>query len=372
MARTSKNVLVTGGAGFIGGHLVEALVAHGYKVRVLDNLGKPTHTGKLPEWFNKKAEFVKGDVRSKKDWEKALKGVDYVFHLAGYMDYRMDFSTYTRANTESTALLYEVIVERNLPVKKVIIASSQAVYGEGKYLCRVHGIQYPESRASKRLQKKDWDVYCHCGRKFVRVLPQRETDTLMPTNPYAISKRGLEEVALMLGREYQIPTVLLRYAIVHGARQSFRNFYSGALRAYVVQALAGERIEMHEDGAQIRDFVHIDDVVAAHMKVLESPKANYEIFNIGCGRKDTVMDLSRTVAKVVGIPHNPVLKGVYRVRTTRHSCMDVSKLKKLGWKPKKKLEDNVRDYVAFVCKHPEAITILKKQYGELSAQRLVQ
>src|SRR3989344_1345706 len=126
-------VLIAGGAGFIGSHLVDALISLGYAVRVLDNLGPPSHNGKLPAWFNKKAEFIKGDVRVKRDWEKALQGVSYVFHLAAYMDYHMDFSTYVSTNTESAALLYEAIIEKKLSVKKVVLASSQAVYGEGKY-----------------------------------------------------------------------------------------------------------------------------------------------------------------------------------------------------------------------------------------------
>ncbi|MDE1925257.1 MAG: NAD-dependent epimerase/dehydratase family protein [Patescibacteria group bacterium] len=370
--KTNNLVLVTGGAGFVGSHLVDGLIASGYRVRVLDNLRRPTHTGGLPAWFNKKAQFVRGDVDKKSDWEKALKDVSYIFHLAGYMDYRMDFSEYVRANAESAALLYEVIVEKRLPVKKVIVASSQAVYGEGKYVCRVHGLQYAKPRDEKRLKKQDWAVYCACGKKMAGPIAQKEDDELMPTNPYAITKRALEELALMLGREYSIPTVVLRYAIVHGSRQTFRNFYSGALRAYAVQALAGERIEMHEDGHQIRDFVHIDDAVAAHMVVLKSSKANYEIFNVGSGRRDTVMDLAKTVAKAVGVRHNPLLKGVFRVRTTRHSLMDVSKLKRLGWRPKKKLEDNVRDYVAFIKGYPEAIRYLRQSYRDMAAKSLVQ
>jgi len=365
-------VLITGGAGFIGAHLASALVKRGYRVRAMDVLVKPNHGTKPPAWLDKKVHFLRGDVRKKKDWEKALKGVSYVFHLAGYMDYRMDFSNYVRSNTESTALLYEVIVEMKLPIKKVVLASSQAVYGEGKYECSDHGIQYAKPRDPKLLAKKDWDVYCFCGKKFARALPQMEDDDIFPINPYGISKRGLEELSLMLGREYGIPTVPLRYAIVHGPHQTFKNFYSGALRAYVVQALAGERIEMHEDGQQIRDFVHIDDAVAAHIAVLESPKADFQIFNLASGRANTVMDLAKTVAKVVGIPHNPLLKGVYRVRTARHSPIDVSKLRSIGWKPTKTLEDNVRDYVAFVRKYPDAIRLLHQTYREMNAKGLVQ
>ena len=133
MPRTKKLILVTGGAGFVGGHLVDALIKDGYRVRVLDNLSSPTHNGRLPEWFNKKADFIKGDVRNKKDWERALRGASYVFHLAAYMDFHQDFSSYFTTNAAGTALLFEVIAEKKFPIKKVVAASSQAVYGEGKF-----------------------------------------------------------------------------------------------------------------------------------------------------------------------------------------------------------------------------------------------
>jgi dTDP-L-rhamnose 4-epimerase len=362
--------LVTGGAGFIGGHLADALIARGYRVRVLDNLSPATHNGKIPEWFNKKAQFQKGDVRNKKDWEKALKGVSYVFHIAGYMDYRPDFSTYITTNTMSTALMYEVIVEKKLPIKKILLASSQSVYGEGKYKCATHGEQYAPPRDPKRLKKKDWEVYCTCG-KTMTPIAELESDELQPINPYGVSKRGLEEIALTLGREYSIPTVAFRYAIVHGARQSFRNFYSGALRSFVVQALAGLPMSIHEDGKQMRDFVHIDDVVAAHMKALESSKANYNVFNVGSGRRDTVLDLAHAVAKETKSKSKLGITGVYRTYTSRNSIMDVSKLKRLGWKPKRTLKDNVRDYVAWVKQYPEAIKHLQRIQKDLAKNRVV-
>ena len=364
--KDKPKILVTGGAGFIGSHLVDALILRGYAVRVLDNLAPPSHNGKLPAWFHKNAEFLKGDVRVKKDWEKALTGVSYVFHLAAYMDYHMDFSTYVSTNTESAALLYEAIVEKKLPIKKIIFASSQAVYGEGKYLCPRHGEVYAAPREESQLKRQDWECACHCGRKFIKVIPQKEGDELFPGNPYGISKEMLEKLALHLGKAYKIPTVILRYSIVHGARQSFRHFYSGALRSFVVPALAREPIEMREDARQLRDFVHIKDAISSHIKVLESPKADYEIFNIGSGRKgDTVLKLGKLVSKYAGVPFRPVIKGVFRRGSTRHSLMNVEKLKKLGWEPKCKLEDSARDYLVWVKQYPEAIGYLHRTYNDM-------
>jgi dTDP-L-rhamnose 4-epimerase len=367
-----KIALVLGGAGFIGSHLVDALILRGYKVRVLDNLSPPAHDGKLPEWFNKKAQFIKGDVRSRKDMERALRGVSYVFHLAAYMDYHMDFSTYFSVNTESVALLYEIIVAKKLPIKKIILASSQSVYGDGKYKCSKHGDVYASSRPEAQLKKKDWTPRCSCGRRFVKPIREREEDEFKPQNPYGVSKMALEYIALNLGRKYKIPTVIVRYSIVHGPRQSWKHFYSGALRSFAVQALAGEPIEMHEDARQTRDFVHTDDVTSAHLLLMKSPKSNYEIFNIGSGRKDVVIQLAQAVCKAVGTPLNADIKGLYRIGTPRDSLMDISKLKKLGWKPTKTLEDNARDYVDWVRQFPEAIKHLRKTYRDMKKKKTIQ
>lgn len=354
MVKKRKTVLVTGGAGFIGSHLVNRLIRDGFSVRVLDNLAPPTHNGKLPPWFNKKAEFIKGDVRNKKDWIRALKGVDFVFHLAAYMDFLPDFSTYFTTNTVSTALMYEVIVEKKYPVKKIVVASSQSVYGEGKYQCKRHGVVYPLPRSEAQLKKHNWEVRCIRDNSVMKPLPEKETDELRPTIPYGISKKAIEEILFSLGRLYNIPSVALRYTIVHGPYQSFRHFYSGALRQLAVMALNGQPFVMHEDAGQIRDYVHIDDLIDAHMKVLQNNKANFQAFTVGSGKPTRVKELARMIAAVVGISFEPQTPGLYRIGAPRHSIADISKLKKLGWKPSKTIEDNVRDYVAWIKDYPEA------------------
>lgn len=346
--------LVTGGAGFIGSHLVDRLIRDGFSVRVLDNLAPPTHNGKLPPWFNKKAEFIKGDVRNKKDWVRALKGVDFVFHLAAYMDFLPDFSAYFTTNTASTALMYEVIIEKKYPVKKIVAASSQSVYGEGKYQCKRHGVIYPSPRSEAQLKKHDWEMRCPIDASVMRPLAEKEDDELRPTIPYGISKKAIEEIMFSLGRLYHIPSVALRYTIVHGSHQSFRHFYSGALRQLSVMALSKQPLVMHEDAGQIRDYVHIDDLIDAHMKVLRSNKANFQAFTVGSGKSTAVKELARTIARVVGIPFEPQMPGLYRIGAPRHSIADISKLKKLGWKPRRTLEDNVRDYIEWIRDYPEA------------------
>lgn len=365
-------VLVTGGAGFIGSHLTDALIKIGYRVRVLDNLTLPTHNKKLPPWFNKKTEFIKGDVRNKKDWEKSLKGVGYIFHLAAYTDIFPDFSKYALTNIAGTALMYEVIVKNFFPVKKIIAASSQSVYGEGKYGCPKHGVVYPDIRPLTQLKKRQWEIRCPFGEKDpMTPLPQKEDDVLKPIGAYGASKVGLEHVLFSLGRLYNIPSVAMRYSIVHGAQQSYRSYYSGALRAYVVMGLAGTPITTHEDGRQLRDFVNIKDVVSAHLAVLKNPRANFQAFNVGAGRPATVMKLAKTVAGLLDNSVDVLAGGRFRFTTTRHSLMDVFKLKKLGWKPKYSLEDNVRGYIEWVRQYPEAKKYLEATDRSMEKWKLI-
>jgi dTDP-L-rhamnose 4-epimerase len=368
---TKGKVLVTGGAGFIGGHLVDELIRTGYDVVVLDHLGLPTHDGTLPIWFHKEAVFIRGDVRNKSDWINALEGIDYVFHLAGYMDFRMDFSTYYETNTVSTALLYEVIAEKKFPIKKIICASSQAIYGEGKYHCEQCSFVYPESRKIEQLQKGEWEVKCPIHGSVMESISGSEQDTTLPTNPYSISKRGLEQTMLYLGNYLSIPSYALRYSIVHGPRQSFRHFYSGALRQFSAMVLSGKRIIMHEDGEQKRDFVHIVDVVSAHMVILEHSSIPSGVYNIGSGRTTLVRDLAETVARVAGTSFDPDYPGLFLVGNARHSVEDVSKLMSYGWKPIKTLEDNVSDYIAWVKNYPNAFSVLEESLSELNVANII-
>ena len=365
-------VLVTGGAGFIGGHLVDRLLGEGYKVRVLDNLAPPTHNGKLPEWFNKKAEFQKGDVRNKEDWIKALEGVSYVMHLAAYMDFHLDFSTYIDTNTKSIALMYEAIVEKKYPVKKIIAASSQSVYGEGTYQCKKDGLMYPPSRSEAQLKEGKWEMRCPIDGSPLTPIAQNETDPLHPTIPYGISKRASEELLFCLGSLYGIPSVALRYTIVHGARQSFRHFYSGALRQIAVMALSGEDIVLHEDGRQLRDYVNVHDVIDAHLCVLQNPKADFEAFNVGSGCATKVRALAEIIVKEVGIQAPIKTPGLYRIGAPRHSPSDISKLKKLDWAPKRAITDGVRDYIEWIRQFPEAKKSLIETLHTMKKKKLLQ
>ena len=339
-------ILVTGGAGFIGSHTADALLARGHAVRILDNLQSEVHGGKWPKYLDRRCERMRGDVRERAAWQKALRGVSAVFHLAAYQDQRLDFGTFFATNTVSTALLYETIVGRKLPVKKIVLASSQFVYGDGAYTC-AHARQafYPEVRTEAQFLSGQFDIRCpHGGRG--RFTPFREDQPLTPTNSYGLSKHALEETGLRLGKTYGISTTVLRYSIVQGARQSPRNLYSGALRIFVTQALAGKPITVTEDGKQTRDFVNIADVVRANLLPLTNRKTDFQIYNVGGGKAYRVLDFAETVKRVTRSA-SPIVVGGFRRTDTRHAVSHIAKLGKLGWRPRLDPERSVRDYVAW-------------------------
>ena len=351
-------ILVTGGAGFIGSHTVDRLLTKGYQVRILDNLQKPVHLKGKPDYLSGKAEFIEGDVRDKATLENAMHGIDAIYHLAAYQDYLPDFSTYFHVNSFSTALIYEIIVEKNLPVKKVIVASSQAVLGEGLYRCEEHGELIPDIRLEEQLSKADWEHHCpHCG-NYMQYLPTPET-RINPQNQYAMSKHSQEIIAINLGKRYGIPSVAMRYSIVQGPRQSFYNAYSGAMRIFNLHLYFDRRPTIYEDGMQIRDYINYRDVVDANIMVLENDKANYQGFNVGGGKAYTVVDFYKKVQKVTDKKIEPIISKYYRYGDTRHIFSDIGKLKSLGWEPKVPIESSISDYWEYLKKQTDIDDILE-------------
>ncbi len=346
-SKNEKLALITGGAGFIGSHIADALSQKGYSIVILDNLQPPVHNGRWPKYvLNKGFRLIRGDVRKKSDWLKALRGVSYIYHLAAHQDQLPDFSKFFQTNTAGTALLYEIIAEKKLPVKKVILASSQFVYGDGKYRCSHTGsFFYPELRTLEQFEHKQFDIVCAHGQPG-KFFPFREDQPLTPTNAYGLSKEALECLALRFGKTYGIPTTVLRYSIVQGIRQSPRNLYSGALRIFVTQALAGKPITVYEDGRQMRDFVNIADVISANLLALKNPKTDFGIFNVGGGRASTVLDFAKLLKKTAN-SSSPIALGGFRRTDTRHAVSDISKLKKLGWHPRFTPEKSIRDYICW-------------------------
>ena len=342
------HVLVTGGAGFIGSHLVHALIARGDRVTILDSLVSRVHpTGQLPKDLPPTANFVRGDVTDIVDWQRALTGVDAVLHLAAYQDYQPDFSTFARVNDAGTALLLETIIAEHLPVQKIVVASSQAVYGEGAYRCPTHGLQHPPPRTLTQLKHADWNVVCPICTGKVEPIGTDEAHP-NPHNSYAISKCAQEQYALVLGQRYDIPAVALRFSIVQGPRQSPANAYSGILRAFVGQLLHGHPPIVFEDGEQLRDYTHIDDVVAATLLALDDSRANFGIFNVGSGQPVSVAAYAEALTRILDLELPPEITGSYRVGDTRHVWSDTNKLQELGWRPTKGIAEIIPDYLSWL------------------------
>lgn len=344
--------LVTGGAGFIGSHTVDLLLKRGHEVRILDSLEPPVHPQReKPTYTPDEVEFILGDIRDRNKLEQALRGVDVVFHFAAYQDYLTDFSKFAFVNDGGTALLYELIINNHLPVQKVIIASSQAVYGEGKYECPAHGTQYPPPRPLKQLMKEDWNIKCPICHQGMKPVPADES-RVNPHNQYAISKYSQELYALILGQRYDIPTVALRYTITQGPRQSFFQAYSGILRILSVCLLCNLPLPIYEDGQQLRDYVYIGDVAQANLLVMERAEADYQVFNVGGGRATSVLEYAHLLIDLLGKEVELNLRGEFRFGDTRHIISDITRLRQMGWEPTTPLEQVAREYLAWIQTQP--------------------
>jgi dTDP-L-rhamnose 4-epimerase len=338
------HILVTGGAGFIGSHTTDALLAKGYDVTIVDSLEKPVHTKGKPDYIPPQVRFIEGDVRDREVMLRALDGVDAVYHFAAYQDYLPDFSKFFHVNSVGTALIYELIVEKKLPVKKVIVASSQAVAGEGIYAAKDGTTFTPELRPLKQLEAGDWEFRHPESGEVLKWQPTPETHA-RPLNQYALSKYSQEMMTLAFGKRYDIPSVAMRFSIVQGPRQSFYNNYSGACRIFSLNYHFDRAPLIYEDGQQVRDFVNIFDVVDANLLVLEDARANYEMFNVGGGRPYTVVEFCDIVAKEFGKEHlQPRIPGLFRFGDTRHIISDTAKLQKLGWRTSRDAAESVRMY----------------------------
>jgi dTDP-L-rhamnose 4-epimerase len=340
-------VLVTGGAGFIGSHTCDRLLALGHEIIVLDALTPPVHRNGQPAYLSPGAEFYQGDVRNRDLLTNLLRRVDAVYHFAAYQDYLPEFSRFSDVNVVSTALIYEIIVAERLDIVRVVVASSQAAMGEGLYWCPADGEQLPGMRPEHSLAAMQWDIPCpQCGGKLeMQATPERVSN---PQNAYGMSKLAQEMVAVNIGRRYNIPTVALRYSIVQGPRQSVYNAYSGACRIFCLSYLLGTPPTLYEDGAAVRDYVNIDDVVSANVLVLEDESATGRVFSVGGGASVTTSEFADVVRRQYGSSQSAVVTGEYRFGDTRHILSDISALRGLGWEPRKTPTDSVTAYAAWL------------------------
>ncbi|MFH1402730.1 MAG: SDR family NAD(P)-dependent oxidoreductase [Candidatus Altiarchaeota archaeon] len=345
----TKRVLVTGGAGFIGSHIVDGLVEEGHEVIVFDSLDEQVHgkPGRKPEYLNEKAGFIKGDVRDGNELYKALKDVQVVFHEAsavgvGQSMYRIHH--YVDVNSTGTAMLLDILANREHDVEKVLLAASMSTYGEGAYECADCGMVYPGLRPFEQMSKRDWGVKCpECGSEL-EPAPTHESKPLNPNSIYAIGKMNQEQQIMTVCKAYEIPCVSLRYFNVYGPRQSLSNPYTGVAAIFMSRIKNNNPPVIYEDGLQTRDFISIRDVVNANLLAMGKKRADYEVFNVGSGVPTTIVSVAETIARMVGSDVKPDITSKPRKGDVRHCYADMSKAEDiLGLNDRMSFEDGMRE-----------------------------
>ncbi len=370
-----KSILITGGAGFIGSHLTDHLIRQGYKVRIMDNLHSQIHpTGKPPEYFNKKAQFINGDVTHKDDWRKALVGIDAVVHFAaavGVGQSMYQIERYVRDNSLGTALFLDILANEKHTIKKMLVAASMSSFGEGMYICpQCKKAQQPPLRSNSNLEKGIWEPLCVDCHKELKPIPTTEEARLASPSIYAITKKNQEELILATGSAYRIPAVSLRFFNAYGPRQSLSNPYNGVAAIFLSRIKNNKPPIINEDGFQTRDFVHIEDIVHACELTLESDSANYEAFNVGSGNPVTIRKVANVISSLCESSIKPEITQKFRGFDVRHCYADITKLKKLvGWKPEISFEKGMKDVFEW-SKNEEATDRVDEALKELEKRGL--
>lgn len=351
-------VLITGGAGFIGSHIALKLVGKGYRVVVLDSLSEQIHgtnpeaTSPLYASIKDKVDLIKGDVNRREDWERALDGVDYVIHLAaetGTGQSMYEIEKYVGTNIGGTALLLDILANTSHHVKRVVVAESRAIYGEGKYICPSCGEVYPHERKEEDMDKGDFECKCpKCGGE-VSLVGTTEDSKIMPSSVYGITKQVQGQLVHLVCKSIGIESVSFRYQNVYGPGQSLSNPYTGILSIFSTRIKNGNGLNIFEDGKESRDFVYIDDVVDATILGMEVPEANGHVFNVGTGVATDVLTVANTLCNKYGIQVPITVSGNYRLGDIRHNFADITLARKvLGFEPKWNFPNGIEQFVRWV------------------------
>ena len=344
----SKQLLITGGAGFVGSHLADGLLAAGHRVRVLDDLAPQVHPAGPPDYLSPEVELITGDVRDPNRLKEVLAGVDVVFHFAatvGVGQSMYEISRYMSINTQGTAELLQAILDCKVPVQKIIVASSMSIYGEGRYICSKCGrAASPPVRTLAQLKRGDWDLHCDACQGVLKPEPTAEEKPSEINSMYALSKRDQEELCLIYGRTYGLPVTALRFFNIYGTRQALSNPYTGVAAVFASRMLNGNAPLVFEDGEQMRDFVSVHDIVRANMLAMERPESNGEVINVGCGKPITIRRVAELLSKALGKAIEPVITQKFRAGDIRHCYADISKARSLlGYEPQVTHEEGFRE-----------------------------
>ena len=373
-----KNILITGGAGFIGSRLCEKLYDKGYNITILDNLSEQIHGTEESSLFKKikgKCTFIKGDVRNKEDWKIAIKGQEIIVHLAaetGTGQSMYEVEKYNAVNIMGTAYLLEILANSPHSVKKMIIASSRAIYGEGKYNCEIHGTQYPLQRKEKDMEKREFTPKCNVCDLELNLLATDEKSKIHPSSIYGINKQQQEQMVMLMGESVGIPSVAFRYQNVYGPGQSLSNPYTGILSIFSTRILNGNNLDIYEDGLESRDFVFIDDVVDATILGIEKEQANGEVFNVGSGVATTVIEVAESLKKFFDSNISISISGKYRLGDIRHNYADLNKAKiLLGFSPKYSFQKGISEFVSWVKTQEVMEDKYEKSIQELKDKGLI-
>jgi dTDP-L-rhamnose 4-epimerase len=333
----AKHALVTGAAGLIGSHVADLLVREGWQVRALDNLEPQTHRRGKPAWINPKAEFIQGDMRNRDAITAALDGIDVVFHQAAYGGYMPEIAKYVHVNSLGTAQMLEIIREKSLPIKKIVVASSQAVYSEGAGECPKHGLVFPSVRAIEQLRRGDWQVHCPiCG----------ATTKSVPTPDQ-------ERLVLLWGKQIGIPTVALRYSCTYGPRQSIFNPYTGVIAIFCTRLLNNLPPVLYEDGEQTRDFSFVEDIARANLLASQTDKLDGLPVNIGSACGTPIREIAEQLADIFKIDIAPELNGEFRPGEMRHLTSDTKLARSAGYQPTVDLGEGISRYIDWIRKQSD-------------------
>lgn len=347
-ASRGQRALVTGGAGLIGSHLVDLLLREGWRVRILDRLEPQTHRNGRPHWIPAAAEFVEADLCDRAVSSAALQDIDVVFHQAAYGGYMPEISKYVQVNSFGTAQLLEVIREERLPIRKVVVASSQAVYREGATHCPQHGLVFPSTRPLAQLSQGDFAVRCPLCQAATTPTPTPEHAPIGGETVYALTKVDQERLVLIWGQQTGIPTVALRYSCTYGPRQSIFNPYTGVIAIFSTRLLNGLPPVLYEDGEQTRDMCFVEDIARANLLAATTSTLDGLPVNVGSGRGTTVRAMATLIADALGCDIQPVAQGEFRPGEMRHLTSDIRRAQTMGYTPEVTLAEGIERYLAWI------------------------